>query len=141
MKKLLFTGIILTLVCLLFASCTAKKRNGNGDLWGTPMQNSVTVSGTARGHNELGIGVELTLVNGKITNVVLDLSNDTLIYTQLVQSRAPEIIIQQNTTNIDTIAGASETTRGIRRAGRKALLQVPGVNESNVYPLRPGDAE
>ena len=84
------------------------------------------VYGIARGFSAF-IRVELTLVDGIIVGV--DISkvqgSETGGWWEVPFREAPVLIIAGNSVELDTIAGASETTRGIREAGRAALAQIP----------------
>ena len=74
----------------------------------------------------------LTLVNGLITDVLLNLTRDTAVYTQIPGRDSPDLIKAINTTDIDVLGGSTWTSNGIRDAGREALLTIPGVTEENI---------
>jgi len=84
------------------------------------------VYGIARGFGAF-IRVELKLVDGMITEV--DISkvqgSETGGWWEAPFRDAPARIIAANSVEVDTISGASETTRGIREAGREALSKIP----------------
>jgi len=84
------------------------------------------VYGIARGFNAF-IRVDLTLVDGIIVDV--DISKvqgvETSGWWEAPFREAPGIIIAGNSVELDTISGATDTTRGIRDAGREALARIP----------------
>ena len=123
MKRFLLIGLLTVGTLSIFLSCN---RTGNRKTpWGDPPFSGV-VSGSATGYYP-DLRVTLTLENGIITGVDLDLSRETASFARGPGQEAPELIKTMNSTNVDTIAGASETSRGIREAGKEALLQIPGV--------------
>ena len=128
MKCFLKIGFSIVFALSVLTGCASSGDSaGKGSPWGAPPFTG-TVTGTARGYAP-GVEVTLTLVNGLITEVVLDLSRETAAFARTPGRDAPGMIIAMNSTNIDTIAAASETCRGIREAGKQALLKIPGVTD------------
>ena len=125
MKRFLLIAFSIIFVMFMLMGCGG--RSSGKTPWGNPPF-SGTVSGTARGHSP-GVEVTLTLVNGIITEVELNLSRETAAFARTPGREAPGLIIEMNSTNIDTIAGATETSDGIREAGKQALLKIPGVTD------------
>jgi len=84
------------------------------------------VYGIARGFSAF-IRVELTLADGII--VAVDISkaqgSETGGWWEAPFRDAPAIIIERNSVELDTLSGASDTTKGIREAGRAALAEIP----------------
>jgi len=85
-----------------------------------------TVYGIARGFSAF-IRVDLTLVDGMIVEVTISKAqgNETGGWWETPFAEAPAIMIATNSAEVDTIAGATDTTRGIREAAREALSRIP----------------
>jgi len=84
---------------------------------------SGTATGTAPGHNG-DVSVTVTMENGNITAVVLDVSMETPAMAGQVASRAPDEMIRFNSVDIDNIAGATVTTSAVREAAMSAVAQI-----------------
>jgi len=84
------------------------------------------VYGIARGFSAF-IRVDLTLVDGRIVDVYISKAQgaETGGWYEVPFRDAPGVMIATNSAEVDTIAGATDTTRGIRYAARDALGQIP----------------
>ena len=129
-KKLLMTSFVL--VCLLFTACivelSSEITGGKHPPYGVPPHNG-EVTGSAWGWQS-NVSVALTLADGVITNVVLDISGESPIYVRRVPAVVIPRIIARNaldTVTVDVVANATRTTNAIRAAGRQALEGIPGV--------------
>ena len=118
------SGLVLVLAfALLFAACrNVPTVTPHGDYF------TGQVYGIARGFSAF-IRVDLTLVDGIIVGV--DISKvqgaETGGWWEVPFRDAPGIIIENNSAELDTIAGATDTTMGIRDAARQALAQIPAA--------------
>lgn len=79
----------------------------------------------AKGHHaEQAIRVEVTIAQGNITDVrVLDHreSLEKIPQTEVALENLPRAIVKKNSTAVDTVAGATETSNGIKNAVDIAL--------------------
>jgi len=124
MKRKIQGLILVFALCLLFSACQSTQAANlqaepHGDFTGQ-------VYGIARGFSAF-IRVDLTLVNGMIVGVDISKAqgNETGGWWEVPFRDAPGIIIERNSAEVDTIAGATDTTRGIREAAKAALTQIP----------------
>lgn len=79
-----------------------------------------TYEGSARGY-ERGLQVSVQVSGGKITSVVVVEHNDTPMFANEAIELMPQRIIQAQSTVVDTVAGATYTSKGIITAVNKAL--------------------
>jgi len=121
MKRKLSVFVLILALGLLFASCqSGPSITPHGDYF------TGQVYGIARGFMAF-IRVDLTLVDGIIVEVDISKAQgaETGGWWEVPFRDAPGLIIAANSAEIDTIAGATDTTRGIREAAREALAQIP----------------
>jgi len=81
-----------------------------------------TYTGTADGFRP-GLEVAVTIKNSKIENIEIVQINDTPRFYQNVINVVPNEIIQAQSTNVDTVSGATYSSRGIINATQAALDQ------------------
>jgi len=122
-RKISILGLALVLALgLLFAACQSQDV-----ATAAPHGDNFTgqVYGIARGFSAF-IRVDLTLVDGMIVDVGINKvqGSETTGWWETPFRDAPGIIISGNSVELDTIAGATDTTRGIRDAGREALARI-----------------
>jgi len=111
----LFAGILLAGFAVACNSTPAAAPAGGGA--------SGTATGTAQGfHGE--VSVTITMVDGAITAVEMDLSNDTPNFAAMVEGTAANDMIRFNTYDIDTVSGATGTSGGVRAAAQSAVEQI-----------------
>ncbi|MGL6098176.1 MAG: FAD-dependent oxidoreductase, partial [Fusobacteriaceae bacterium] len=91
----------------------------SGNLFGANYKKGTYV-GTASGYKS-EIKVEVKLSNDKIEDVKIVKFKDTPVLTDLAQKRIPEDIVKYQTLAIDTVAGATSSSRGIIGAVTNAL--------------------
>jgi len=123
----------LLLGCLMFTACPTELSLSGGDgrpadAWGDGY--SGTVSGSGAGYRGNRVGVTLTLEDGRITNVELDLSTQTAPFVRRHPREIPPIVIRDNSFDnipVQIISGSTRTTEGIIEAGNDALSRIPGV--------------
>jgi len=140
--KMMFNAIavaILALACLVFSGCIIEHQEiplVGREPWGNPVFSGSRES-TANGWNENGVIVNITLTNGVITRVDIDVSRETFGFREMAEVFARPIIEASNSFDIPSAAidgatGATATLRGIVMAGSQALLQIPGVEEEDL---------
>lgn len=97
---------------------------------GTPTTDNNTDSGykdgeytaTAEGHNG-DVSVTVTIADGKISNVVLGEHSETEGVADPAIEQVPAAIIAANSTEVDSVSGATVTSDAIKTAVNSALEQ------------------
>ncbi len=84
-----------------------------------------TYTGTGMGHED-GLTVTITVDESSITDVKVDVSNETPTIGGLAGEKLAEQILAAQGTEIDGVSGATETSDGARRALADALAQAEG---------------
>jgi len=79
-----------------------------------------TYSGTGRGHKG-DIDVTVTLVNGFITSITVDSNRETARYFNRAETKTIDRVLAAQDVNVDTVSGATHSSRGILRAIADAL--------------------
>jgi uncharacterized protein with FMN-binding domain len=99
----------------------------NSIITGTPQETykDGTYTGTGRGYRP-GLQVEVTIENSKITDIEIGSNNETPRYTARPFNIIPQEIIEAQSTDVDTISGATRTSDGIIAAVEDALNQASG---------------
>ena len=121
-KRIFGLAIALLTVVLLFSACFVEydpAAAGRHAAYGTY---SGTVDGSAAGFGGT-VTVRLTLKDGFITEAVVTGSSESPEYGGLAVAAAPKIIVAINSVELDTLSGASVTTRAITDAGKAALAK------------------
>jgi uncharacterized protein with FMN-binding domain len=94
-----------------------------------PSGESLSGTGSGREWGYHGwVDVELTLEDGLITEVKVIGPDETPGVGAAAVQRAPAIIKEKNSVEIDVVASASITTNAIRVAGRKAIEEIIANN-------------
>lgn len=103
-----------TLIVLLLAGCSGKNAYNDGVFRGEAMGYS----------KDIPIEVEVSIVGGNMVAVEVvnhDESVEQVPQVQEALDTLPGAMVKKNTTHIDSIAGATETSKGIGNAVEKAL--------------------
>ncbi|MBP1744871.1 MAG: FMN-binding protein [Firmicutes bacterium] len=79
-----------------------------------------TYEGTATGKNP-GIKVTVTISNDKITDITIISSNDNEEYFDEAAAVIPSCIIEAQSTDVDTVSGATLSSNGIIKAVEDAI--------------------
>lgn len=79
-----------------------------------------TYTGVGAGHSG-SIKVEVVIVKGKISRVNILEYTDTPGISDEVFAKLPSAIVRENSTEVDTISGATDTSRGVLQAVNNAL--------------------
>lgn len=82
-----------------------------------------TYTGTGTGFKGGTTKISVTVKNGKITNIKTISMEDTPRYYEYVENVLPDEIISAQSTSVDTVSGATFTSRGIIEAVENALSQ------------------
>jgi uncharacterized protein with FMN-binding domain len=77
-------------------------------------------SGTGRGHKG-DIDVTVTVVNGFITEVRVDSNRETRKYFSRAEGKTIDRVLAAQSANVDTVSGATHSSRGILQAIADAL--------------------
>lgn len=84
-----------------------------------------TYTGVGRGYRP-NLQVSVTIKSSKITNIEVISNNETPRFSRIPISQIPELIINSQSTNVDTVSGATRTSNGIIAAVEDALNQAQG---------------
>jgi len=95
-----------------------------------------TYTGTSSGHED-GITVTVTVDANSITNVEIDVSNETATIGALQGDALAAQIMAAQSADIDGVAGATETSSGVIRALTAALNEAAGT-EAEKAPVADG---
>lgn len=79
-----------------------------------------TYEGTASGYAS-GLKVQVTIANGQISNVQVTSHNETPGFCERAIETVPSEIVSAQSTNVDTVSGATYTSVGIINAVNSAL--------------------
>jgi fumarate reductase flavoprotein subunit len=122
---LFFISFITVVLLFVLGGCDAdNSSNSNIDepepFSGNP---SGTGSGSIYGYGGF-VSVDITMVDGWITEVIVTGPNESDGIGKVAVAKAPDIIKQKNSVDIDTLAGASVTTTAIQKAGQQAIAEI-----------------
>ena len=123
-KKLFSIMIVLLTICLVITACYVEydPTKNMHPAYGTA---SGTGTGTAQGF--VGpVKVTLTLENGYIKKAVIT-GNESADYGAKAIAAADKIIVATNSIELDTLSGATKTTKAIGEAGKAALASISGT--------------
>jgi uncharacterized protein with FMN-binding domain len=82
-----------------------------------------TYTGSGKGFKGGTTKVSVTVANGKITNIQTLSNQDTPKYFQRVEGTITSSIISKQSTSVDTVSGATYSSKGIISAVENALIQ------------------
>lgn len=88
-----------------------------------------TYTGIGNGYRP-GLEVEVTVKNNKITDIKIGSNNETPRYASRPFNTIPQEIIAAQSTDVDTISGATRTSRGIIMAVEDALNDAKVANST-----------
>jgi uncharacterized protein with FMN-binding domain len=116
-NKGLILLLALALVAILITGCSQgapapAPSNGGG---------TEKVQGEGQGYNaDTPIKVEVTLVDGKITEIEILEHAETAGLSDPAFAQTPQAIIDAQSTNVDSVSGATKTSDGIKEAVKNA---------------------
>ncbi|GIM28448.1 hypothetical protein CPJCM30710_11140 [Clostridium polyendosporum] len=94
-----------------------------------------TYSGFGRGYNRNQlINVNVTVKDGKISSVDLTSQSETASYFEKAWPIVPDAIVKAQSTSVDTVSGATKSSKGIISAVKAALSAGTSVGETSTYP-------
>lgn len=126
-RKILFIVFGVMAFCLIFAACWVEFTINGHDPYKSNSGALISGkdTGTGEGYSKSTITVEVTLTNGLITAVNISSSTGELAPNgPEAISAAANIIILQNSFDLDTLSSATFTTNGIKEAGKQALTKL-----------------
>ena len=131
---------VLALGCLMLAACIIDiPLTAARSFWG-PEDNPYTtdgeISGTALGWPGFDVTVYITLEDGYISSFRFEGGYSLLTYRIRIESIRPNLedtIITSNSFDFPVVvgSGATSTLRGIRTAGRNALMTLPSITDAD----------
>ena len=118
MKNLIFALGLTVLSCVSLGG-RSNASAGNADSAGN--DDSVFYEGTAQGYRG-PIQVQVRVSGGSITEIiVVDSEEDNLVGGSAIEELI-DMVIQYNTTDIDAVTGATESSRGFLKAVENAIM-------------------
>lgn len=96
-----------------------------------------TYTGIGIGHAP-GVTATVTVDESAITQVVLDVSNETAAIGGAAKDALISAILQGQSADIDAVSGATETSNGVKMALTDALNQARGVTGAEKLPVADG---
>ncbi|MFV0353390.1 MAG: FAD-dependent oxidoreductase [Oscillospiraceae bacterium] len=120
-------SVLLAMVLLLFLVGCSATNSASGGLF-TPG----TYTGTGKGNNG-DIKVEVTFDADKITKITVLEHGETEGLAEPALENMPQEIIDQQSTQVDTVAGATNTSKGIIEAVNDAIQQA-GADPAALLP-------
>ena len=130
MKKQKTLSSLLALT--LLAGCT-----NNGETTKTGTYVPGTYGATAVGFHD-GLKVSMTFDEEKITDVVIDASNETPSIGGTAAEKLAAAILEAQSTNIDAVSGASMTSNGVITAANECIKQAKGEDSEVTVKMKPG---
>ena len=117
--------VLAGVVALLAGAIVSCASTGGGV---TPIGTaSGTATGTAPGFSG-DIDVTITMVNGYITDVVVEGKHETATIGVPAMARAPDRIKKYNSAQFDVVSGATITCMGVSEAAQKAIDKIVAGN-------------
>lgn len=128
MKRLLITMCIAVLTTSIVAECSdTKQHKGQEEIKGTYKEG--TYKATAQGNNG-GISLEITVSDNEITNVTVDASGETTGLGDTVAVSISDEIVYAQSLGVDTVSGATNTSKAVLEAVENCLTQAGADIES-----------
>lgn len=119
MKRILAILLSAALVLSLAACGTTPASTGSS---GTTGLTDGVYTGEAQGNNG-AIAVEVTVEQGKLAGVTVTGHNETKGLGDVAMETLIELMVENNSTNVDAVAGATFSSEGLKEAVRQALRQ------------------
>ena len=131
MKRLLITMCIAVLTTSMVAGCS---NTNQGQQQNQSNYKAGTYTATAQGNNG-EIFVEVTVSDSEITNVTVDASVETVGLGDTAAVSISDEIISTQSLAIDTVSGATNTSKAVLEAVENCLTQAGGDIENLKKPL------
>lgn len=94
-----------------------------------------TYQGAAHGHHS-DVVVEVTLGNSVIESVAIVESGETFNLSDAAANTLPQLIVDSQSFNVDTVAGATYTSRAIEAAVQDCIAQAGGIEAVRGFGTR-----
>ena len=109
--------VIAALVLAVFVGC--------GSMGGAKSLGNVsgTATGSAQGYGG-PVEVTVTIKDGFITDVSINAASETMAIAGAVLRRAPDMIKEYNSSDIDNVSGATKTSLAIKQAAQEAIDKI-----------------
>ncbi len=127
MKKV-FTGLLSSAMMLSLVGCTS---NDSGKY------TAGTYTGTGKGHSS-DVTVTVTFSSSEITKVELDVSGETESIGGKAADELAQQIMDQQSSDIDGVSGATETTNAVKAGLEDAIKQASGTESAEKTKLTDG---
>lgn len=127
MKKV-FTGLLSSAMMLSLVGCTS---NDSGKY------TAGTYTGTGKGHSS-DVTVTVTFSSSEITKVELDVSGETESIGGKAADELVQQIMDQQSSDIDGVSGATETTNAVKAGLEDAIKQASGTESAEKTKLTDG---
>jgi len=124
LKKGLSILLILALLIGMLAGCSTGTTASNGDEQANVLKDG-TYEGTGKGNNG-DIKVEMKVEGGKIVSVKVLEHGETPGIVDAALERIPQEIIDTQSIAVDTVSGATNSSKGIIEAVRSCIEQAGG---------------
>jgi uncharacterized protein with FMN-binding domain len=119
MKNILFALSLTVFSCVSLGGRSNIVSKGNADSEG----NVAFLEGTAQGYRG-PIQVQVRVNGGSITEIIIvDSEEDNLVGGAAIEELI-DMVIQYNTTDIDAVTGATESSRGFLKAVENAIMNL-----------------
>ncbi|MEE3489037.1 MAG: FMN-binding protein [Bulleidia sp.] len=118
-----FTRLILSAALLFTAGCSSSSTAASS---ATALYKAGTYTGTGKGNNG-DITVEVTLSDSAITEVKVTEHGETQGICEPAMETVPQEVVDEQTWDVDTVSGCTNSSKGIRNAV-KAALESAGVD-------------
>ena len=130
MKKVLST-VLSTAMLLSLAGCSSKE-NGK--------YTAGTYTGSGKGHSS-DVKVTATFSTSEITKVELDVSGETESIGGVASEELQKQIMEKQSSDIDGVSGATETSNAVKAALEDAIAQASGSENKEKTALKDGTYE
>jgi len=123
--KIMLSMAFIALVFVLTGFLAYANQGGGSLPWGNPPFSGTVQGSSTKGYGRRPITVTLTLTEGHIVDVKMNLSGETPRYVRGLPEKTKTQMINTNNWDVDAVSGATKTVDGIRDAAKKALEQIP----------------
>ena len=130
MKKVLST-VLSTAMLLSLAGCSSKE---------TGKYTAGTYTGSGKGHSS-DVKVTATFSASEITKVELDVSGETESIGGAASEELQKQIMEKQSSDIDGVSGATETSNAVKAALEDAIAQASGSENKEKTALKDGTYE
>lgn len=108
-KRVLFITLICTIMIVVLSGCGSKNNWNDGQY-----------DGTAEGmHGDVSVSIKIE--DGKITDINVTSQNETAGVGDVAIEKIPQEIIDSQSTDVEVVSGASESSKAIVAAVEDAL--------------------